>query len=125
MNTAEKVLYHQIHPLKLAVDITGGIASTVLVWQHALAFALAVGFIPSILVTAGMISTMDFEAQRDSALGHYIAKNMPPLAQGVRMLGQIGAWVGAWEHSPAGIAAGALVIIGGWTWALFLPSRCA
>jgi hypothetical protein len=48
LTAGERALYHQVHPLKLATDITTAIASLVLLSRHALWEALTVMFGPSI-----------------------------------------------------------------------------
>jgi len=40
MNFADKVLYHQIHPLKLATDILASLESLYFFWQHKLFIGL-------------------------------------------------------------------------------------
>ena len=51
LTSSEKLLYHQIHPLKLAVDITTSLGSTWLLWRHELALGLLVAWVPSIAIT--------------------------------------------------------------------------
>jgi hypothetical protein len=123
MDLREKALFHQIHPLKLATDVTCGIASTWLMWRHELELALLVGFLPSVLVSAAMIRWMSLEAQRDSALGRYVARWMTPAAQAARLSGQLLMWAAAWARAPIGIACGLLVIVGAWTYGLLLSHR--
>jgi hypothetical protein len=114
----EKVLYHQIHPAKLAVDIAGGALSTWLAWQHHLVLAAVTGFVPSIIITVVMLRTMSFTRQRDSEFGHYIAKYMTPTVQAIRLGGQGVAWVGAWLQLGVVIVAGVVIIVAGWTYGL-------
>lgn len=68
MTLPEKALFHQIHPAKLAIDITTVVASTWLMWRHEIAYALLIGLCPSIVASALMIRFMDFERQRASRL---------------------------------------------------------
>jgi len=51
MDFREKRLYHQIHPLKLATDIGVTPLSLYFVWEHRVAPAMLVGFLPPILVS--------------------------------------------------------------------------
>jgi hypothetical protein len=114
----ERVLYHQIHPLKLAVDIAGSVASTVLLWRHSLLAGMLVTFLPSIAVTAAMLRWADLRRQKGSAFGRYVAFHMTRTAEAVRFGGQIVIWVGAWVHAGSLIAAGAVVVVLGWTYSL-------
>ena len=118
MNLRERILYHQIHPLKLAVDISAGIASTWLLWQHKLLIGMLVAFVPAIAVSAAMLRWMRFERPRDSAFGRYVAFHMTHVAEAVRMAGQVVMWVGAWFYSGWAIVAGVGVVLLGWTYSL-------
>jgi hypothetical protein len=111
----EKVLYHQIHPLKLAVDVTSSVVSGWLCWRHQFLPAVAVGFLPSIVASAFMVAAMDFTRQRDSRLGRYVAVHMTRTAEGVRLGGQLVMWAAAWLRRPWLIAAGFLIVVLGWT----------
>ena len=118
LDRRDKLLYHQIHPLKLATDITGGAVSTWLMWRHELALAMLIGWLPSIALTLAMLRWMDFERQRDSALGRYVAFHMTRTAGAVRFAGQGVAWLGAWLHAAWWIPAGAAIVVAGWTYSL-------
>ena len=52
MDRAERALYHQIHPAKLAADIAAELASTVLLWRHHLAGSVLVRFVPPVVASA-------------------------------------------------------------------------
>lgn len=47
MSMEEKVLYHQIHPVKLLADWVPGLGSIYLMWRHQLAAMLLSTFIPA------------------------------------------------------------------------------
>jgi hypothetical protein len=68
MTLGDRVLYHQIHPAKLAIDVTTAVGAAALLWQHRLAAALTVGFVPSIVATAILVQWGDLDPYRDSAL---------------------------------------------------------
>jgi hypothetical protein len=123
MNRTDKLLYHQLHPAKLAVDLATSAASSWLLWRGQLWVALLVGWLPSVVVSSGMVRWMDFSRQRDSRFGRYVAHHMTWHAVAIRLAGQVVMWVAAWRHAGWGIAAGALVVIAGWTYSL--PSWCA
>jgi len=69
MRQEEAVLYHQIHPAKLATDIAAAIISLVLLWEHRLALALVVMLVPSVVATALVIRFADLERLKASPLG--------------------------------------------------------
>jgi len=118
MNRAERVLYHQIHPVKLATDVTTAIVAAWLLWQHRFWIALIVGFIPSILVTAALLRWADLEPYRQSRFGLYVARFMTRRVEAARFAGLIPLWGGAWTREPVAIAAGAAWIVGCWLWGL-------
>ena len=53
MDLSEKVLYHQIHPAKLAADITGSIISTYLMWHRRFGPAMLGAWVPAMLRVGG------------------------------------------------------------------------
>lgn len=118
LSLREKVLYHQIHPLKLAVDISGSLASTWLLWEREFLLGMLATFLPSVAASAAMLRWMDFERQKDSAFGRYVAFHMTHIAEAIRFAGQIVAWIGAWFHLGWVIAVGLAVVVLGWTYSL-------
>lgn len=66
MTVAERVLYHQAHPLKLATDVRSAILSLWLLAGHRLAVALLVMFLPPILMSIALVLWADVTAIRDS-----------------------------------------------------------
>src|SRR5829696_3450167 len=51
MDFNEKVLYHQIHPAKLAADVGGSLLSTYLMWCRRFAWAMLAAFAPAVLAS--------------------------------------------------------------------------
>jgi hypothetical protein len=118
LSRREKLLFHQIHPAKLATDIASGVASTWLMWVHCWELALPLAFIPSIVATAVIMRWADIEQLKDSAFGRYVARHMTALATAIRSAGQIAMWIAAWERSIALVITGAFVVVVGWTYSL-------
>lgn len=114
LGLAERVLYHQTHPLELATDFSTAIASLVLLGSHRLALALLVMWIPSVIVSVVMIRRCDFSRTRDGAVGAYMRRYMTRNMETVRFLGLGVAAVGAWVHSGWLIVLGAALVAGGW-----------
>jgi hypothetical protein len=115
MTRREAILYHQVHPLKLATDISTAIASLVLLAEHRPWTALIVMFVPSIIVTAILIRFGDFTSTRDAPIGAYLRRYMTRTMEAVRFAGLALAAVAAYHHVWWLIPAGAAVIIAGWT----------
>lgn len=122
MTFAEKKLYHQIHPIKLAVDISTGFFTTWLLWQHDVRWFLILFLPPSIVTTILLIRFANLERLKNSAFGRYVAKFMTSTMEAVRFSGQIIMWLAAWYHMPLLIGLGLVVIIGGWCYGLFLEN---
>jgi hypothetical protein len=57
----EKILYHQIHPLKLLTDWSAGFAAFPLFWQHRVRAALLLISVPPILASVLIIRYVDLE----------------------------------------------------------------
>ena len=114
ISTGGRVLYHQVHPLKLAMDISTAVGSLVLLAEHRISVALGVMFIPSILVSAVLVSRGNFSKTHESRVGAYLRRYMTKTMQGVRFLGIGVAAVGAWLHVWWLLPVGAAVILWGW-----------
>ena len=123
MERKEKILYHQIHPLKLIVDISTACASIYLMWDRQWIIALLVGFIPSVIITLFMSTLMDFEKQKRSAFGQYVARFMDRRVEACRILGYSIMLGGAWFRSSMVIIFGFLVIVLAWMIGLFHSRR--
>ena len=119
----ERVLYHQVHPLKLLVDWGTAAAALVLLWRGRLALALAVMLVPPALASALLVRFGRFDGVRRSRLGAYLRRWMTPHAQIVRLVGMAIAAVGAWVHASMLVAGGAALIVLVWTRGLLLRGR--
>ena len=118
MELAERVLYHQIHPLKLLTDWATAFIAAALFWSHRPAEALVVGFVPSIVVTAALLRWADLEPYRASRFGECVSGFMTRRVEMARFAGLLPLWLGAWFHSPAAMVAGVAWIVGCWLWGL-------
>jgi hypothetical protein len=114
MTNKEKVLYHQIHPLKLATDISVSIVSLYLFWHHMLIAGLAVHLLPPVAGSLLVMKYADLETLKSSRLGRYVAIHMGALPQGVRLAGDIVTVFGAWYQSWLLIIIGLIIVLGAW-----------
>lgn len=121
MDRGEKILYHQIHPLKLFTDVVTAMASTGFFWMHRPLPALIVGFVPSVAITGLLVRWADLERYRASAFGRYMRRFMTRRVELARLAGLIPVWGGAWLRRPAIIVLGVAWIVGCWLWGLRLP----
>lgn len=114
LGAAARILYHQVHPLKLATDISTAVGSLVLLAEHHLGLALTVMFVPSILVSATWSASACSRRPMSRSVGTYLRRYMTKTMQGVCLLGMglvaVGTWVRAWWLLPIGAA----VVLWGW-----------
>jgi hypothetical protein len=122
MNFEEHILYHQIHPAKLAADIGGSIVSAYLIWQHHFWWAMLSAFVPALLGSGLVLRFAKLAPYKSSRLGRYIARFMNRWIEAWRFAGQIIMWIAAWYHVGWGIVAGALVVIAAWCFGLCVPN---
>ena len=114
MTFNEKKLYHQIHPLKLFVDISSGFLTTYLSWQHNWFWFLSLMVIPSLITSYLLMWYVNLESLKSSKLGNYLKKYMTNGMEAFRFSGQIIMWIAAWYHLLFLIVIGFLMIAGGW-----------
>src|SRR5262245_48118053 len=117
MNRRERERFHQLHPGKLLVDWSTAIVAGALLWQRRPLAAAAVGFGPSIVVTAVFLSgRLDraLEAIRARPLAQAVAPQLSADVNALRFAGLALAWAGCWFHRAWLIPAGPIVIIAGW-----------
>jgi hypothetical protein len=76
MSFRERVLYHQIHALKLLTDWSAGFAAAYLLWQHRLAAGLLLGLIPPIVISILLMRWADLEPLKASPFGRYVSRYM-------------------------------------------------
>lgn len=114
LSLQERILLHQLHPLKLAVDWGTGFWAAWLLWGHELAAALIVGFVPSILLSVYFILRTDLTRFKERPLGRYMLSPRTRPSDSLRLLGLVVMWAGAWLNSIPGAAAGLAVILFAW-----------
>jgi hypothetical protein len=114
MTLKEKILYHQIHWLKLLTDISVSILTTYLIWYHNVFWFLIFCLAPSVIASYLIIKFVNLGKLKESSLGKYIEKHMTSLIEAIRMAGQIIVWIGSWYHLTFLIVIGILIVIAGW-----------
>jgi hypothetical protein len=114
LTTAEKALYHQVHPAKLATDITSSLVSLWMFWNHLLGWGIVVTFVPPIVASALVIRFVDLEPLRESRAGRYLSRYMTPATQAARLAGAFAMAAGAWIHVWLVVLLGLAVIVAAW-----------
>ena len=117
MTLRDRSRYHQLHPAKLLADWTAAIAAGIFLWRRQPLPAVAVGFLPSLLVTAAFLFGK-FDASldriRSRPLARAIAPQLSAEVNALRFAGLAVAWAGCWLHRVWLLPAGIAVILGGW-----------
>ena len=114
MPTNEELLLHQVHWAKLAADIGASAVSLPLIWRGYRVAGLVVHFLVPVVASAALLRT-DTSRLRSTCRGRYVLEHMPPAAQAVRLAGDAVMTAGAWRRSGKLVAAGALIVIAGWS----------
>lgn len=65
-------LLHQVHPAKLATDISAELVSGVLLWRRHLAWGLVTHLLPPIVASAAVLRWAHVEALRQRPAGRYV-----------------------------------------------------
>jgi hypothetical protein len=112
---AETILVHQVHPLKLAADVSASIVSNVLLWQHRLVPALLARYLPPVVGSALVLRFGDMDGLRHTRRARYVLEHMPPATTAVRLAGDVVMAVGSWRRRPVWIVAGAVMVAAGWS----------
>jgi len=123
MRMGEGALVHQVHPAKIAVDVSASIISNVLLWRERPVTGLAVRCVLPIAGSAAVLGLADLETLAHTRRGRYVLAHMTPAAQAVRLAGDALMGIGAYRRSPSLFAAGAAIVVLGWSHALW-PGVC-
>ncbi len=119
----DRILLHQVHPLKLAADILASLISNALLWQHRPVAGIVTRYALPVVGSAIVLLTADAERLRGTAAGRYVLANMSPGAMAVRLAGDVVMAVGSWSRRPPLIALGLLIVAAGWSQGLVSYTR--
>jgi hypothetical protein len=123
MEFAEKELYHQIHPAKLATDIGATPFALYFFWLHELLPAIVITLVPSVVASALIMRHADLEPYRSSGRGRYLKRYMTRAMEAVRFSGLLIMIAGAWFHVWLLILLGIPIILFGWFRGVIFPER--
>ncbi len=121
MEFQDKEKYHEIHPVKLATDISAAALAMYLFWQHALISGILVAIVPPVIVSIVIIKWAPLEGCKHSVLGRYIDRYMTSAMRLIRLGGMIVMLIGAWYHVVVLIPLGLIVILLGWLRGVLFP----
>ena len=113
------ILIHQVHPVKLAFDISASAVSNFLLWQHRLGAGLLWRYVLPVVGSALVLGFADVDRLRETPRGRYVLEHMPPASTALRLGGDTLMAVGAWRRKPSWLLAGALIVAAGWSHGAF------
>jgi hypothetical protein len=121
MEFRDKQKYQEIHPLKLATDISATALALYLFWHRAFVLALIVLIVPPVIVSTLIIAWVPLTKYRDSALGRYVDSYMTSSMRFLRLVGLVVTVIGAWFHLAVLISIGIVIVLLGWLRGVLLP----
>jgi len=113
------ILIHQVHPVKLAFDISASVVSNFLLWQHRLGAGLVSRYLLPVVGSALVLRFADLDRVRNTPRGRYVLEHMPPPSTAFRLGGDTLMAVGAWRRKPSWMLAGAFMVVAGWSYGAF------
>ncbi|MFG1658417.1 hypothetical protein ACGFIY_18020 [Micromonospora chersina] len=114
MRLSDQVLVHQVHPVKIAADVTASLISNLLLWRAHPTAAAAVRVALPVAGSLAVLRLADLDTLTRTRRGQWVRAHMPASAQAVRLAGDALMAVGAGRRSPSLLSVGALVIAAGW-----------
>src|SRR5438128_1029152 len=111
----QRVLVHQVHPAKLAVDIGTSVVSNALLWRRSLVAGLFVRYASPVVGSVLVLRFADLERLSRSRAGQYVLQHMPPAMVALRLTGDTLLAAGAWKHRPVWFAVELVLVVLGWS----------
>lgn len=121
MTQRERILYHQIHLVKLTADVSAGVYALAAFAHGWLLTGAAVAVVVPAAASFAVLTRADLERLKRSRPGAYVRKFMTPAAQVQRIAGFVVLSAAAWTHSYLLGVFGAALIIHAWTRGLLIP----
>jgi hypothetical protein len=109
------LLVHQVHPGKLAADITASVVSSALLWRGRLLCGLVVHYLVPPLGSALVLARADLARLAGTRRGRYVSGHMPASMQALRLTGDLIMTVGAARRQPTLIGLGLAMVLAGWS----------
>src|SRR5258708_18496691 len=116
---SEAILVHQVHPVKLAFDVSASVVSNVFLWRHRLGAGLVSRYLLPVVGSALVLGFADVDRLRDTPRGRYVREHMPPASTALRLGGDTLMAVGAWRRKPSWLLTRALIVVAGWSHGAF------
>jgi hypothetical protein len=109
------LLVHQVHPGKLAADITASVVSSTLLWRGQLACGLVVHYLVPPLGSGLVLAHADLARLAGTRRGRYVSEHMPASMQALRLTGDLVMTVGAARRQPTLVGLGLVIVLAGWS----------
>jgi hypothetical protein len=119
----EKLEYHQIHPLKLGVDVGCSFLALFFLWEHEWVKGVIVAFLPSMLISMYVIKYVNLEPIKKSRLGLYVHGYMTKQIEYIRTGGLLVSGGGAAINDVSVLGLGLIIIAATWLAGFFLKKK--
>jgi hypothetical protein len=123
LTRAERVLFHQVHPLKLGADILSTVIAIPLLWQGEIVPGLVVALGTPLVASAVVLRFVDVEGVGRGPLGRYLRRYMTGPVQALRLACGLFVLAAAWWHQPVVIVIAVAIVVLAWTYGLLLDAR--
>jgi hypothetical protein len=123
MDRQEKMLYHQMRPLKLPADSSPMLAVIYFGWRRRPAPALLASSALPGLASALLMRYADLEPLKESRAGRYMRQYMMPAMLRPRATVAGVIFLGAWSRHAGLALAGLLIVLAGWSGGLLAAAR--
>lgn len=120
---AKRLLFAQIHPIRVAVTAVSGSAALLLFSRHYLTAGAATAAFPTVAACLWLAKYGDLEALRRSSSGKYVCRWMTPFAYAERVVGFALMCTAAWLRSYPLMAFGTALVVHAWTAGLLIGRR--
>jgi len=123
LTRAERVLFHQVHPLKLGADILSTVIAIPLLWQGEIVLGLVVALGTPLVASAAVLRFADVSGVARGPLGRYLRRYMTAPVQALRLACGLLVLAAAWWHQPVVIVIAVAIVVLAWTYGLLLDAR--
>lgn len=120
MTYKEKAFYHQLHPLKISVDIISSLIAIYFLWYGNTTMGLIIGLIPTFFISAIFMIIGKVESYKIDRLRTSVENYVSLKTQIVRTLGFILLALGIGERDYLMMLSGAFLLVPAWVWVIFL-----
>jgi hypothetical protein len=107
-------VWHQAHPVRVAVDALAAAVAVVLFWRHHLVLGVLVAVVPSVGVSAYLLLAAKADDYSRWATTRFFASSLGTPFMLLRLAGIVAAAIGGWYHAWWAVAIGVVAYASSW-----------